>query len=103
MRMNGLERVGNGGAVELVVECHSLLTGVMGGVILLETLLKIGLTFGTGKLVRRVVFLINGGVGFALQLMEQREEVSKLVEIIGHPQRHIARGLVAGHESQAPI
>jgi len=50
----------------LVVECHGLLTGVMRGVILVETLCQIGLAFGAGKLVRRVVFLTDGGIGFAL-------------------------------------
>ena len=88
---------------QLVVECHGLLTGVMGGVIVLQTLLKIGLAFGVRKRPCRVVFLVNGRIGFALQLMQQLEEVSKLVEIIRHPQGHIAGGLVTGHESRAPI
>ena len=88
---------------ELVVECHGLLTGVMRGVILVETLRQIGLAFGPGKLVRRIVFFANGGIGFALQLVQHREEVAKLVEIIRHPQGHVARGPVAGHEAQAPI
>ena len=88
---------------ELVVECHGLLTGVMRGVILVETLRQIGLAFGPGKLVRRVVFLANGGIGFALQLVQHREEVAKLVEIIRHPQGHVARGLVAGDQAKPPI
>jgi len=76
---------------------------MLGGVILLETLVKIGLAFGMGKLVRRIVCLVNGRIGFALSLMQQFEEVSKLVEIIRHPQDHVARGPVAGDEAQAPI
>src|SRR2546428_7277539 len=88
---------------ELVVERHGLLTGVLGGVILLETLVKIGLAFGMGKLVRGIVCLVNGRIGFALQLMPQVEEVSKLVEIIRHPPDHVARGPVAGDEAQTPI
>ena len=35
--------------------------------------------------------------------MQQFEEVSKLVEIIRHPQDHAARGPVAGDEAQTPI
>jgi hypothetical protein len=56
-----------------------------------------------GKLLRRIGFFNNGGIGFALQLMQHLEEVAKLVEIICHPQGHVARGLVAGHKAQAPI
>ena len=52
---------------------------------------------------RRVVFFANGGIGFALQLMQHLEEVAKLVEIIRHPQGHVARGLVAGYQAKPPI
>ena len=62
----------------MVVECHGLLTGVMRGVIRLETLGQIGLVFGTGKFVRRVVFFAHGGIGFALQLVQHLEEIAKL-------------------------
>ena len=88
---------------QLVVKCYGLLTGMRRCCILLETLCQIGGAFGMVKLVRRVVFLINGRIGFALQLMLQREEVAKLVEILHHPQGPVARGPVAGHEAQAPI
>ena len=142
-RVQGLARVGNGGAValgdpgekprqfrahvcdgaqsamrrasgssftqhvaphgELVVEGSGLLTGVMGGVRLWETLVQMGRAFGTGKLGRRVVFLTQGGRGFALQWLEQLAEVSPRVAILCHPQRPVARGLGAGPESPAPI
>src|SRR2546428_7086084 len=75
----------------------------MRGVILLETLCQIGLAFGTGKLVRRVVFCANGGLGFALQLVQQREAVAKLVAIIRHPPGRVTRGRVAGYQAKAPI
>ena len=66
-------------------------------------LVKMGLAFGVGKRPGRVVFLVHGGIGFALQLMPHREEVSHLVDIIRHPHGHVAGGLVPGHESRAPI
>src|SRR5262249_20927274 len=88
---------------ELVVESDSLFAGVMGRVIVLETLVQIGLAFGVSKRLCRVVFLVNGGIGFALQLMQHVEEVTKLVEIIRHPQGHVTGGLVTGYESRAPI
>ena len=88
---------------ELVVECDGLLTGVLGGVILVETLRQGGCAFGTGTLLRRLVGLVNGRIGFALSLMQHLEEVTKLMEIIRYPQGHVARGLVAGHKAQAPI
>src|SRR5262245_11435967 len=75
----------------------------MRGVILVETLGQIGLAFGTSKLLRRVVFLTNGGIGCALPWMPPLEEVTKLVEIIRHPQGPVARGLVAGYQAQPPI
>ena len=61
------------------------------------------LAFGVSKRPCRVVFLVHGGIGFALQLIQQLKEVLKLVEIIRHPQGHVASGLVAGHEAQAPV
>ena len=88
---------------ELVVECDGLLTGVLGGVILVETLRQGGVACGTGTLLRRLVGLVNGRIGFALSLMQHLEEVTKLLEIIRSPQGHVARGLVAGHDSLAAI
>ena len=88
---------------EVVVECYSLLASVMRSVIVVQTLVKIGLAFGTRKLLCGVVFLLNGRIGFTFQLLQHRKEVAKLVEIIRYPQGHVARGPVASHEAQAPI
>ena len=52
-----------------------------------------------GELARRIVFLVNGRLGFAFHLMPHLKEVAKLMEIIRHPQGHVARGPVAGHEA----
>ena len=87
----------------LGVECPGLLTGVRRGVILVETLCQMRLACGAGKLVRCVVFLANGGLGFALPWGQHLAEVATLVAIIRHPQGHGARGLVAGDEAKAPI
>jgi hypothetical protein len=54
---------------EVVVECNGWHTGVMRLCILLETLFQSGRAFGMGKLVRRIVFLTNGRLGFAFQLV----------------------------------
>lgn len=142
-RVNGFERVGKGGAVEIfapvekprqfcahafdgaqspmrraslerctksleqhgevVVECDGWRTGVMRLCIWVETLFQSGRAVGTGKLLRRIVFLAHGRRGVACQLMQHLEEVSKRVAIIRHPQRPVARGLRAGHEAQATI
>ena len=88
---------------ELVVECYGRLTDVMRGVILVETLCQIGLACGTSKLVRRVVFLTNGSIGFALPLLQYLDEGTKLVELIRYPQGHVARGLGAGSQAKPPI
>ena len=88
---------------EVVVECSGLRTGVMRLFILVAPLFQIGRAFGTGKLVRRIVFLANGRIGVAFPLMQQREEVAKLVAIISNPQRPVARGVRAGHEAEATI
>ena len=88
---------------QVVVECHSLLAGVMRGVIVVQAFVEIGLAFGTRKLLHGVVFLLNGLIGLAFHLMQYLKEVAKLVEIIRHPQGHVARGPVANHEAQAPI
>ena len=87
----------------LVVECQGLLAGVVCGFILLQTLLESGLAFGTRQLLYGGVFFANGGIGFAFQLMEHLTEVTKLVEIIRHPQGHVARSPVTGNEAQPPI
>jgi hypothetical protein len=88
---------------QLVVECHGLLTGAMRGFMVLETLVKIGLAFGTVKLLCCVVFLVHGRIGFAFSLMQHREEGAQRVEILRPPQGHVAGGVRAGHEAQPPI
>jgi len=88
---------------QLVGEGHGLLTGVRRCCLLLETLCQSGLAFGTGKLARRLVFRVNGRLGFAFHLMQHLKEVAKLREIIRHPQGHVARGPVASHQAQAAI
>ena len=84
---------------QLVGEGYGLFTGVMRCFLLLETLCQMGLAFGTVNLGRRIIFLANGRLGFALQWMQQRTEVSKLVAIITPPQRPVTRGVRAGHEA----
>jgi hypothetical protein len=88
---------------QVVVERHGLLAGVMRGVIVVQTLVQIGLACGTRKLLCGGVCLRNGRLGFAFQVMLHLKEVATLVERIRHPQGHVARGPVAGHEAQAPI
>lgn len=88
---------------QVVVECHGLLAGVMRRVIVMQALAKIRLACGTRKLLHGLVCLLNGGIGLAFHAMQDCKEVAKLVEILRHPQGHVARGLVAGHEAQAPI
>ena len=87
----------------MVVERHGLLTGAMGGVIVCQALAQIRLAFGVGKRPGCLVFLVNGGIGSALQLMQHLVEVAHLVEIIGDPQGHVTGRLVPGDESRAPI
>src|SRR5713101_7664381 len=89
--------------IELIVLCHQLLTGLGRVVVLLETLVKSGRAFGTLPFVRGVVFLAKGARGFSLQLMQPIEEVAKLMEIITHPQRLLARRLIACDHSLAAI
>ena len=62
-----------------------------------------GLAFGPRTLWHGVVFLLNGRRGLAFPVMQYRKEVAKLVEILRHPQGHVARGPVAGPEAPAPI
>ena len=68
----------------LVVECRACSQAC--AVSSCQTLLESGLAFGTRKLLYGGVFFANGGIGFAFQLMEHLTEVTKLVEIIRHPQ-----------------
>jgi len=88
---------------QVVGECHGLLAGVMRGVIVVQALVEMRLACGTRKLLHGVVCLLNGRIGLAFHSMQDLKEVAKRVEIIRHPQGHVARGLVAGHEAQAPI
>jgi len=87
---------------QLVVTGDGLLTGVLCCCIVLETLCQIGRACGRGKLVRRVICLLNRRIGFALQLMLHFKKVAKRVEIIRHPYGHVVRGPVAGYEAPAP-
>src|SRR5215831_20252998 len=75
----------------------------MRGVVLLQPFLKIALASGMSKPPGCLVCLVDGGIGFTLPLIAHLEEVAKLVEIIRHPQGHVAGGLVAGHDSLPPV
>src|ERR1700693_3787696 len=80
-----------------------MLTSLGGLCILLETLVKSGVAFGMLPLLSGLVFFANGAVGFSLQLMQHVEEVSKRMEIITHPQRLVARCLIACDHPLAAI
>ena len=80
-----------------------MLTSVVGPLIVLETLVQIGLTFGVVERVRGLILLGNGRIGFALQLAAPVKEVLKLMKPITHPSRVLARRLLARHEAKAPI
>ena len=53
--------------IELIVACDSLLTRVVGVVIVVETFVQMGLACGVVECFRSLVLLGNGRIGFALQ------------------------------------
>src|SRR5438552_2428293 len=87
--------------IKLIVSCHGVLTRVVGPFIVLETFVQIGLAFGVVECVRGLVFLGNGRIGFALQLVAPVKEVLKLMKSVTHPARVLARRLIAGNEANA--
>jgi hypothetical protein len=87
----------------LVVERDRLLPGTRRGVVLVQPFLKIVLASGIGKPPGCLLCLVDGGIGCALPLIAHREEVAIRVDIIRHPQGHVAGGLVAGHDALAPV
>src|SRR2546430_2339408 len=56
-----------------------LLTGAMGGVIVCQSLVRLGVAFGVGKRPCRLVFLVNGGIGSPVHLMRALLRVPDLV------------------------
>src|SRR3989454_12439499 len=89
--------------VELVVERHCVLTGLVHLFVLVETLVQIRLAFRMSEFLCGFVFLPNGRIGFSLQLMQQGEEVLKLVEIVTHSQGFFTSGVIACHQAHTAI
>ena len=79
------------------------LTGVMRGVLALETLGQRGLAVGTGKQARGIGFVVNGRRGCAFHGMQHLTAVAQRLESLRPPQGHVARGPVAGHAAQTAI
>src|SRR5438128_12534117 len=89
--------------IKLIVACYGVLTRMMGVFIVLKTLVEMGCAFGVVEYLRRLVFLGNGRIGFALQLAAPVKEVAKLMKPITHPARILARRMIARHEATSPI
>ncbi len=75
----------------------------MGLLVLLKTFVQIGLACGVIKALSRFVFLANGGLGRAFELVTAVKEVAKRMELITHPDRFWASGLRATGQANAPI